>query len=121
MPRYTRYRSIEIWRWQAWTGKEITMVNDVKLDQLDNINSLLASKKTQKNMQKKPISQIDEEGVTVKLSGFHEVTMADNTAEDNAKVLEMKQRIQSNHYKVDTDELAKRLYHNIFQHNRIIG
>lgn len=121
MSRYTKYRSIEICQWQAWIGKEIIMVNDVKFDQLDNINSVLVSKKTQKNMQKKPLFQTDEEGVKVRLSGFHEVVMADNTAEDNARVLEMKQRIQSNNYKVDTDELAKRIYHNIFQHNRTIG
>jgi anti-sigma28 factor (negative regulator of flagellin synthesis) len=97
------------------------MVNDVKFDPMDNINSLLVSKKTEKNIQKKPLYQTDKEGVQVKLSSFHEVTLADNTAEDNTRVLEMKQRIQSNHYKVDTDELAKRMYHNIFQPNKIIG
>lgn len=97
------------------------MVNEVKFDQVDGLSPLLNSKKAQKTAKNPSSPQIQEEGVSVKIDSFQSMLVADTSVEENARVMMMKEKIESNHYKVDTDELAKKIYRNIFQPHSTIG
>jgi anti-sigma28 factor (negative regulator of flagellin synthesis) len=92
------------------------MINDIKLDAITPVTT---PKKSQPAGTQACASTIAPE-VTIS-AGFSKhinALLADHEpANDNARVLEMKSRIQSNNYTIDTDRLAKKIFQDIFTKN----
>lgn len=84
----------------------------IKMDHVDTIGKLLTPKKP--NAQSEPRSAASETDVTVDVRNLAGMVVADNSSEDNARVLEMKQKIDSNSYRVDTSALATKLFEQVF-------
>lgn len=97
------------------------MVNEVKFDHVDNVNNMVPNKKNEAKKCSNAPSQPVESGVHIRLRTFQDLMIAETSNEDCTRVLEMKQRIDSNQYKVDTDELAKRMFHHLYQNKSMIG
>jgi flagellar biosynthesis anti-sigma factor FlgM len=88
------------------------MINDIKLDSLGNSQSpKKPSDQTQATVQTKT------ESITVSdnLSNIASTMIADvEIPQDNARVLDMKNQIESGNYRVDTDALSEKLVQTIF-------
>lgn len=97
------------------------MVNDVKLDRIDNMNNIITCKKPLKGDQQQPSASFNTDDVKIKLSSFEDFLCSESSNDESARVLEMKRRIDSNNYKVDTDVLATKLYNSVFKNIKTIG
>jgi|GEM_PF-4071902 anti-sigma28 factor (negative regulator of flagellin synthesis) len=95
------------------------MVNDVKLDHIDNMNNILTSKKPLPGDRQR--ANLNTSGVQVQLSSLEGLMVSESSTDEATRVLEMKHRIDSNNYKVDTDVLATKLYNNVFKNIKTIG
>lgn len=97
------------------------MVNEIKFDRVDNMNNISTAKISPKKEEQKTASLPTNDGITVNISTFDDMMVADNTHVDNARVIEMKRLIESGHYKVDPEVLARKLYDNVFKNIKTIG
>lgn len=100
------------------------MVNDVKLDHIDNMNNILTSKKSIQADTPQARANLDSNtnnGVKIQLSSLDGLMVSESSQDESARVLEMKRRIDSNSYKVNTDVLATKLYNNVFKNIKTIG
>jgi anti-sigma28 factor (negative regulator of flagellin synthesis) len=94
------------------------MINDIKLD---NIVTVATQKKahpqeTQAKAPSVPVS--DDITVSTGLSKHINSLMAENSVTDeHSRVMEMKNRIESDNYIVDTDSLAKKIFQDVFAKN----
>lgn len=94
--------------------KETIMVNEIKMD---NVNSVLTTKKLQpESPQKSAASETSESDVTItnSLSKYVNLMISENySPEENMRVLEMKHKIETNSYHIDADALARKLLQNV--------
>ena len=93
------------------------MINDIKLD---NISTVPSPKKAQLTEPQKPAATATVEGITIStgLSRHISSIMAENNPTDeHSRVMEMKNRIESNNYSIDTDKLAKKIFQDVFGKN----
>ncbi|VVC77086.1 hypothetical protein AQUSIP_24130 [Aquicella siphonis] len=98
------------------------MVNEVKLDYVENLNNILSNKKADsKGEQNASLHQAKEDGVHIRLRTFQDLMVAETSTDEITKLSDIKRRIDAGHYKVDTDELAKKLYRHLYQNNSTIG
>lgn len=96
-------------------NKETTM--EVKLD---NISAPLLANKPKKEEDSVKMTDVKQEDITVTnhLSKYVNAMIAENNPPDETnRVLEMKRRIDNNNYKVDTDQLATKLFEQVFAKN----
>lgn len=97
------------------------MVNEIKFDRVDNMNNMSTSITNPKKEEQKTASMPTNDGITVNISTFNDMMVADNSHVDNSSVIEMKRLIESGHYKIDPDVLAGKLYDNVFKNFKTIG
>lgn len=95
------------------------MSNEIKMEPVDQgMKTLLTTDTNKKGQLKQPLAQSETDSVSLQINSFVKVSMGDeSTIDENARVIEMKNRIESNKYQVDTDELAQKLYHQVFSKN----
>jgi anti-sigma28 factor (negative regulator of flagellin synthesis) len=96
-----------------FSRKELTMANEIKLDPVDCISNLNNTKKVEK-----PLSQSEDHqsDVTLHLDSFVDLMLSEtHPADESNRVNEMKRRIQTHGYEINSDELAKKLYQNVFK------
>ncbi len=89
------------------------MVNEIKLDALANASTLA---KPVSRESKTTTAHAPHEDVTIStsLGSLVSSMIAENSTPDNSqRIIELKQQIQTNQYKVDIDQLAKKLSHTI--------
>jgi anti-sigma28 factor (negative regulator of flagellin synthesis) len=89
------------------------MVNEIKLD---GISSALQANKTAKDRQVSQTGPVSHEQMKVssQLSSMVNTALADNSQlTASQKVAELKEKINSNQYRVDLDKLADKLAHSI--------
>lgn len=84
-------------------------MSDIKFDHLDKLHTVLNSRKLQPSNKVQENEKSEKKGITVHLSSLADIKVAEASAADNARVLEMKLRIESNQYQVNTDILAKKI------------
>ncbi len=88
------------------------MIKDIKLAGI-----VPATPKSSFNGPEKSAQSTTQEGVTIStgLSRHINSLLAENSMPDeNARVAEMKHRIESNNYSIDTDKLAKKIFQDMF-------
>ena len=83
-------------------------MNDIKLDQTSNTMAHFTQPKPLIKGQQNSVSLTETDDIKVNLQAFNGLALA---SDNSAKVAEMKQRIESGNYKIDTDALAAKLYH----------
>lgn len=93
-------------------------MNDIKFDGLDNLSVLTNPVKPQR---RPATSSVAPEGVKIHMASLTDLMSTETNSAEVARVLEMKNRVQSGQYRVDTDELSKQLYHQVFKNINQIG
>lgn len=93
-------------------------MNDIKFDALDNLSVLTNPVKPQK---RESSASIAPEGVKIRMASLTDLMSTETDSTEVARMLEMKNRVQSGQYRVDTDELSKQLYHQVFKNINQIG
>jgi anti-sigma28 factor (negative regulator of flagellin synthesis) len=86
-------------------------MNEIKFDNIENYRHILNTK-AKADIKPKETSingNAKDEGISVNLSSFIQEAASETSLADNARVSEMKQRIQSNNYQMNTDALAQKL------------
>lgn len=93
------------------------MINNIKFD---NINSILAPKKDQPANPQNPAAAASNDGITVSndISKHINFLMSENySTNEQSRVMEMKNRIGSNSYSINMDQLAKKIAQDVFGKN----
>lgn len=88
------------------------MINDIKLDSLGNS---LSTQKTSQQPQAPVAGKTENIVVSDNVSKIAKMLVADEEiSSQNSRVLEMKQKIQSGTYTIDTDALSEKLTQTLF-------
>lgn len=93
-------------------------MNDIKLDTVDHVSVLSNTVKPQK---RPATASIAPEGVKIHMASLTDLMSIETNPAEMTRMLEMKNRVQAGQYRVDTDELAKQLYHQVFKNINQIG
>lgn len=85
----------------------------IKTDHIDNMGKLLSPKKPiAANVEKR--TPVTSEDVSVELRHLAGLVVAENSSADETRVLEMKNKIETNNYQVDSNALATKLFDQVF-------
>jgi anti-sigma28 factor (negative regulator of flagellin synthesis) len=93
-------------------------MNDIKFDGMESLNVLTNAVKPQK---RPATASVAPEGVKIQMASLTDLMSTETDPAEIARMLEMKNRVQSGQYRVDTDELSKQLYHQVFKNINQIG
>ncbi len=90
------------------------MTNQIKLGPMDSAITTLLNSDKGKQKEQQSAAPSEQSHISIHLNTLVSLTIAENNAsDDNARVIEMKNKIETNTYHVDTDALAKKLYHDV--------
>lgn len=91
-------------------------MSDIKFDNLESLHTLLNPKKlvSAKDASATP-ALAPTDGIEINMSSFADMTLAEANAADDARMLEMKHRIETQNYKINTDILAQKLLPHLFK------
>jgi len=93
------------------------MVNEIKLDGLVTPQSAAKTPRKDANATNATAHAANNEGITISshIGTLAMLSIADNTSlENQQRVMEIKQQVQHNQYRVDVDALATKLAHTLF-------
>lgn len=98
-------------------GDKESVMSDIKFDGgLESLHAFINPKKLPPAKETSATtSLLQKEGVEINLSSFADMTLAETSTADEARVLEMKHRIENQNYKINTDVLAQKLLPHLFK------
>lgn len=99
--------------------EDTVMVDEIKLDKISvPVTTQKMDVNVDNKKDNKSVTNYDNQGdvtVTNHIGKVITSMLADNsTVDEQARVIEMKQRVQSGSYRIDTDALSETLYKQVF-------